>query len=819
MPRVQIDRAETEARLRAGFEELEKKRMLLKFVSNITDEEMIAYYDPSAPKPLPRVAIPGPCECYICQQQFRSVDQQKQLRMTYTIKLDDDEARELAGESTASINAALGELRGHIAAHGKSISSQWRKKSRDKRAACLLGAMPDLEQGQWIVPRFLKEHEAFDWNRAREIRKRWLLYWLDVESLKKDPARLLGLLYNRARLSPEQWAPHENHNLHFGFHQGFLAIDFSGLCVVMHGEDYGKLVPWEKSAAHRLDIIGFPRGQLILEAQAILLDFLCGVVRQLVEGLTESNAELVIDVASHLQIPKVKFKQSGHVEMWSNYINHPFSEPPRFDVDALISAARAGQQEWGDHVWLMQTDPAYFRQVIRSAVSVMPIERDITVKEQPAYVQALLEITIDSGNYLWWKWTLEDCENIKRLQVKNSDEIKPGKDLPLEYDIVIQSFEMVLIQQMENFETNMQHSFPQRSGFRELFMFRKSGGEVQWRLKHGKRRDSFWDGIYFKTETLSWCIANLVDPPKDRIKYPPSMVFAFMDEYLTTASKDERARIDEILYAQLSFYASLDELLCAIRVHRPGSRTKIPINELIKNSQSRHFQLLRSDEVDETLAKKMGRAGGLIPILEEFLAAYDSHSDGSKKSTDYMEFSKVSPEYMAVAKDLFQARQRPEFNGMLERERRKIININQKPAIQKITMDQSNSTQTEWGTSEKSPIRLVVEKQALKPKSRPKKPVSSITSQVESLLTKPEPAPPIADAFVNAMGEAGFGAYQGSGSAVVFESVNVERDWVGRKIVFHKPHPVAQIDSIRLRAMGKRMERWFGWNKDKFVVH
>jgi hypothetical protein len=56
-----------------------------------------------------------------------------------------------------------------------------------------------------------------------------------------------------------------------------------------------------------------------------------------------------------------------------------------------------------------------------------------------------------------------------------------------------------------------------------------------------------------------------------------------------------------------------------------------------------------------------------------------------------------------------------------------------------------------------------------------------------------------------------------SGSAVVFEPDDWKRGWCG-KIVFHKPHPVAKIDPIMLRSVGKRMEKWFGWNAETFVV-
>jgi len=48
---------------------------------------------------------------------------------------------------------------------------------------------------------------------------------------------------------------------------------------------------------------------------------------------------------------------------------------------------------------------------------------------------------------------------------------------------------------------------------------------------------------------------------------------------------------------------------------------------------------------------------------------------------------------------------------------------------------------------------------------------------------------------------------------VVFEGESLSG-----KIVFHKPHPVAKIDPIMFRVMGKRMNKWFGWTRDTFAL-
>lgn len=61
----------------------------------------------------------------------------------------------------------------------------------------------------------------------------------------------------------------------------------------MHGSDYGKVVPWDKDAAHPWDIVGFPRAQLILEAQRHLMQVLRGVVERLTEDLPNDEPMLI----------------------------------------------------------------------------------------------------------------------------------------------------------------------------------------------------------------------------------------------------------------------------------------------------------------------------------------------------------------------------------------------------------------------------------------------------------------------------------------------------------------------------------------------
>jgi hypothetical protein len=65
--------------------------------------------------------------------------------------------------------------------------------------------------------------------------------------------------------------------------------------------------------------------------------------------------------------------------------------------------------------------------------------------------------------------------------------------------------------------------------------------------------------------------------------------------------------------------------------------------------------------------------------------------------------------------------------------------------------------------------------------------------------------------FVEARKNAGFAAVNSSGSAVVFI-----KDGQGR-IVFHRPRPADIINQIMLRSWGRRMKKWFHWDRETFL--
>jgi hypothetical protein len=158
---------------------------------------------------------------------------------------------------------------------GNTILRRWKKKTKEKREALLLDVKPQMYPHQWWDAHFSLEFVPVwkanvgkvvpdpDVTHRRPHRNVFLTPCINLEALKTDPPRLLSLLYNRVKYSPEEWSSYDNFLLSPQCRQGAFSISYHGDCIVMHGEKEGQLSPWDEEQAHSWSIVGFPRRILI----------------------------------------------------------------------------------------------------------------------------------------------------------------------------------------------------------------------------------------------------------------------------------------------------------------------------------------------------------------------------------------------------------------------------------------------------------------------------------------------------------------------------------------------------------------------------
>jgi hypothetical protein len=111
--------------------------------------------------------------------------------------------------------------------------------------------------------------------------------------------------------------------------------------------------------AHRYDIIGYPRANLVLEAQTLLMGGLKRMVQQLLQGITSQSWSEKWDVLAN-----AGFRGSLGSETLSVFLNQPYTAP-LFEPDCLVEITQARHTAAEDHLWSLQIDPAYFQFYVR----------------------------------------------------------------------------------------------------------------------------------------------------------------------------------------------------------------------------------------------------------------------------------------------------------------------------------------------------------------------------------------------------------------------------------------------------------------------
>jgi hypothetical protein len=395
------------------------------------------------PEKFPPQLSPCSClDCPECSKQYRTFEEQKEdVALTYEECVSSSKAAEIAINFARQIEKDREYISTQLAIKGVGIVKKWKGKSIKSRELLLRKVNPAMYDKNWCEGHFAYEfrysHYGVQMRMDQEkYRNICLLPYISVESLKANPSRLMRLLYNRTKYSPEDWVSYDSRMLNFPWTVGCFDLRFNKSCVVMHGAKYGQVVPWEQEAAHRWDIVGFPRGVLILEAQAQLMKVLSGMTEALVNGLDD-------DPVGGLSLnQRFDSKQLNAVDSANaTYcINETFALSPNFDMATLSSIAQTRLHMAEDHVWELQTNPAYMRRYVN-----LNMEGELSNgPEAKAYGFVVMDIDFDLWTARHWNWIVQEVNDLDHIRSKFRDCINPGEPLPPAYNKKLGSLEILL---------------------------------------------------------------------------------------------------------------------------------------------------------------------------------------------------------------------------------------------------------------------------------------------------------------------------------------------------------------------------------------
>jgi hypothetical protein len=790
-----------------------------------------------------------PCECVDCQNGFYTAKEQYIPGLSYHRKLSDTDATRRVLSAVTQIHNLKSALTERLGVSADVLLSRWNKRSQAKREALLREAAPDLEEKQWLVPRYTYLRERlYVHARSQKRRRQLLLPWLNVEVLKTNPAVLFALLHYRTAYSPEHWAAFDSGQLNLTWAAGFLDVDFSAKCVVMYGQRYGSLVDWDENAAHQADILGFPRASLVLEAQAYLMEVLSSIVTSILDG---------VDLAQPPRIDKWKslisnaaFRETGVVEFWSPYINQAFSPPPQFDSKYLVSLAKTRLDATGDHLWHLQCDAAYMRRYLKIMFATEVFKK----ASDSGKGQMLVErIRFEVRSHHWWRWIEMECRNVDAARDRFRDAVYPGTILPIKYDRALGALELLLVNQVIYRASCLEELMPHVAGLQKHWSIEPTA-QLPNAIGLLRRRTSTNTQESLTNDRLDWCLVQLLAKPDDQRTFDHSMLFAMLQEHMTS-NPSERNRLDEVIYQVLSDLATCHEMLMAVRFHRPQNAARTV--EEVKRTEDREVWKRRPQ-----FRSHMGNSGdhqdiGMSFVKNFYLANtptgpktsvwltqsqqlratletfWESIRKTIKKDFEDSDLSLAEVNSLLevvsanLSRQYLQDTQREDdeiLAAIHERDRpQPVVNFFDEstpsttaifPRLEKTKTrgipgpSGDVSLECDGATNVQAETTAVVEATTIKVAKQ------WLDIFLQMFPEKDEAAKDILwDRFVHAMVDAGFTARNNGGSQVSFKKLDGE----GR-IVFHKPHPVPKIDSVMLRAMGQRMAKWFGWRRELFVL-
>lgn len=504
-----------------------------------------------------------PCECADCINGFYTVKAQSTFGLVYRYRLSDEDAERrvlLAVKKMGDLQRALTE---RLDVFADILMSRWIKPSQAKREALLKEAAPDLEDKQWLLPRYsLLRPQCYLLGSSQKGRRGLLLPWLNVEVLTTNPAVLFALLHYRTAYSPQHWAAFDSQQLALSWAVGLLDVDFSPKCVVMYGQKYGSLVDWQKDAAHRADILGFPRASLVLEAQAYLMEVLHNIVTKVLEGVDNSQPPRINKWRN--LISNAAFRETGVVEFWSPYTNQAFSPPPQFDSKYLVSLAETRLHATEDHLWHLQCDAAYMRRYVKIMFATG------VFKSSDFYQGRMLveRIHLEVLSHFWWRSTAIECRRVDAARDKFRDSVYPGASLPIEYDRALGSLEFLLVNQIGFRVAYLQGLLPLVPGLQKHWSFEPCAQPHLPYIGTIRRKTPVNTQESFNNDRLDWCLDKLLANPDDPTAFDPATLSAMLQEHLLN-NPSERNRLDEVTYQTLSDFATCHEMLMAVLFHRP----------------------------------------------------------------------------------------------------------------------------------------------------------------------------------------------------------------------------------------------------------
>ena len=712
-----------------------------------------------------------------------------------------------------------------------------------------------------------------DYRRREQNTWKLLLPWLNTETMTETETALFSVIHYRLLHPPAAWATWDCHQHKDAWKYDHFLVELSTVCVSLSVESYGE-VTRQESIDHSLIssgvVLGYPRAKPLLEAQRNLSQFLLAAVLSILDA-----TELRCDFESKppvqerwIAAARADFRHDGPPTIGSSYIDRSFAKRnpythqafgpvPSLVFPVLRSKVVARKNLSVDHLFKLQTDMRYMQRHLRDLreATLIRLAPDNAIGEVMGRYFALVFKNSQS-----WHMLEEELENAERVWKRCQAELARTSILPEALDRALGALEIACVKIVELHSARLFNLAPYMcaSGNRlqgKLMvkqLFTDGGGQ--------SNRDSFlgvkpeWlndEAKWLSEDPLDWCIKRLSISTDGNTGFDESAVINLLEQHLASCNVAEKSRLDSIMMEQLSDLATAHEVLMAVRSQRPWNKTYLEIDFILterrslwnNNRMNMSYLAMLRKELDKsghkfyqefftpkliTSRSAQGKASQYErarAALETFWVAMRTYVKAQYAISDLTAKQKktlLAPIGVAESKD---------YPMLVQQEKDALIGVVQVTAISPSFessasgADATSSKLSELKIKEKTrPVQTCTapDNTSAKQKTTPAQMVTKtrirVTEQAHRVFMRmfPQLIEERAETtdweeFVSAMSSAGCAVQNGGGSAVSFGLASKGR------VAFHRPHPDSTVHPIRLREMGWRLNKWFGWSREHFV--
>ncbi|KAJ0122950.1 ycfA-like protein domain-containing protein [Diaporthe amygdali] len=800
--------------------------------------------------------------CQACEATYHTESLQRTAPFSYRRRLTDEDAGKVTSKLVYEIQSDRRHISGRLERHADIVMSRWAKNGRhgsqQKREKLLSEVAEDLAKTpEDIIAYNYSKEKSFYMRRSLSRRRRLLQPWLNVEVLKMSPDTLLALLYCRTAYGPSEWAAFDGQQLRKYWVDGHFDCDHSSKTIVMYGEgQYGSLVDWDAEEIHRADTVGFPFGYLVLEAQAYLMGLLRKIIDRILQDIDASDP---VRTDKWRQATKTgAFRRTNDIEPWSPYTRGAFCAPPRFDLAYLTSLAQSRREKAEDHLRDLQCNPAYLRRHIRLVADSTLWNKSSDTAKGTWFAMQMSNAT---ESYYLWRFVEDECRHVDEICRRHGEDAgTPGRPLPQEVDTALGQFDNWMANQIIHRTRTLWENLAISPAFSKHWRS-KPVGDYAISSARFTENDSL---SALRDDPLDWCLAQIVANSGENKLYDHSRLFCFLEEYVSTSKISETRRLDELLLSAVDDLAAVHEMMNLTRLRRPQSPAT-PAEDmrqtLGRRATSEPQKLPKKDIMFKSICRNTGpqlvkifgqyrppqglKGQAWVDQQKELRSSMRTFWDSIRKlkQDDYSKTNLSAIEkadlLKVISADLCPVHQKAAEGEEVAvyasmKRRREVLT----EAITTFTNDENKA---ETYTREDGRVRNKNKKKtrADNPEEvQPEEPPSDLSKlSLEDRTTRGAIVVPKKtfdefvcelfpteknegrrgvdwQTFVRGMTAVGcsVGNSGGGGSEVLFSHESFG------KITFHKPHPEPKVDTIKLRSWGHRLEKRFGWSRERFVV-